>query len=403
MNRFRLLRGSPRLICCYHEDVNTFDVAIIGGGAIGDAIAFELAAEKLRVVVLDRQQPGREASWAAAGMLSPGPDSPEALPMTPLARESFQLYPEFVSAIEDVSGKSTAFLRQGTLEIFPGPHGELEREKMAAEYRRLGLAIEAISFEAARKIEESLGPAARVAAWLADEAVLDPRLLMEAVLSAARGRGVEIRSDCPVTSVLVERNHCSGVVAGGEKIAAKYVVVAAGCFSAGIDWLARYAPTRPVRGQMLALRAGGLRLRGVVRSEKGYLVPRRDGRIIAGSTLENAGFEKHVTPGGVRQILEGVLELVPGLAGAEILETWAGLRPGTPDNLPILGPTDIEGLLVATGHHRNGILLTPVTARLLREWIVRGETSFNAEAFSPLRFAEEELRPGSPRGASAHS
>ncbi|MGA8220940.1 MAG: FAD-dependent oxidoreductase, partial [Candidatus Acidiferrales bacterium] len=260
--------------------MNTFDVAIIGGGAIGCAIAFELAAEKATVVVLDRQHPGREASWAAAGMLSPGPDSPESLPMVPLARESFRLYPEFIAAIEEASGKSTAFVREGTLQIFPGPGGEAERNEMAAEYRRLGLAIEPISYESARRYEGSLGPAARFAAWLAEESVVDPRLLMDAVLEAARRRGVKFRTDCAVTSVLLEGDRCGGVVAGGEKIAAKRVIVAAGCFSGGIDWLARYAPTRPVRGQMLALRSTGLSLRRVVRSERGYLVPRCDGRII---------------------------------------------------------------------------------------------------------------------------
>jgi glycine oxidase len=391
------------LICCYHECVNAFDVAIIGGGVIGNSIAFELAAEKLSVVVLDRQQPGREASWAAAGMLSPGPDSPEALPMASLARESFRLYPEFVAAIEEASGKSTAFVREGTLQIFPGPHGEADRERMAAEYRRLGLAVEPISFEAARKLEGSLGPAARVAAWLADESVVDPRMLMDALLGADRRRGVEFQTECNVASVELEGHRCRGVVAGGKRIAAKHVIVAAGCFSGGIDWLARYAPTRPVRGQMLAVRPDGFRLGRVVRSEKGYLVPRRDGRIIAGSTLENAGFQKRVTPGGVRQILDGVLELIPGFANAEIIETWAGLRPGTPDNLPILGPTDIEGLLVATGHYRNGILLAPVTAKLLREWIVNGKVSLDVERFSPLRFTAAELGSGAPRGASTHS
>ncbi|MGA8221155.1 MAG: FAD-dependent oxidoreductase, partial [Candidatus Acidiferrales bacterium] len=116
--------------------------------------------------------------------------------------------------------------------------------------------------------------------------------------------------------------------------------------------------------------------------------------------LENAGFEKHVTPGGLQQILDGVLELVPGLAGAEIVETWAGLRPGTPDGLPILGPTDVEGLAVATGHHRNGILLTPVTAKLLRDWIVRGKVSMDVEAFSPLRFGGQNARQNATRGAS---
>jgi len=381
--------------------VNSFDVAIIGGGVIGGAIAFELAAEKLSVLVIDRQQPGREASWAAAGMLSPGPDAPESLPMVPLAKESLRLYPEFVAATESASGKSTSFVREGTLQIFPGPHGETEREKMASEYRRLGLAMEPISFESARKLEESLGPAAHVVAWLPDESVVDPRLLTDSVLEAARRRGVEFRTDCPVTSVLLDSHRCTGVVAGGETIFAKHVVVAAGCFSGGIDWLARYAPTRPVRGQMLALRAEALNLRRVVRSDKGYLVPRRDGRIIAGSTLENAGFDKHVTPVGMRQILDGVMELIPGIANAEIVETWAGLRPGTPDGLPILGPTDIEGLLVATGHHRNGILLTPITAQLLRDWIVCGKVAMNADPFSPLRFAGQDSQLGASRGATA--
>jgi glycine oxidase len=143
-------------------------------------------------------------------------------------------------------------------------------------------------------------------------------------------------------------------------------------------------------------------LHRVVRSEAGYLVPRRDGRIIAGSTLEAAGFDKHVTPSGICKILDAVLELVPGLASAEIAETWAGLRPGTPDNLPVLGPTDIEGLLIATGHYRNGILLTPVTAKLFRMWILTGRVNMNTTAFSPLRFSGAEAHTPAAKGASAN-
>ena len=150
-------------------------------------------------------------------------------------------------------------------------------------------------------------------------------------------------------------------------------------------------PTRPVRGQMMALRADAVRLRRVLRSGKGYLVPRRDGRVVAGSTSEEVGFENRVTPAGLRQVLNAAVELCPGLAGAEVLETWSGLRPGTPDDLPILGPTDMSGLLIATGHYRNGILLAPVTAKLIREWIVDGRTTFNAEAFSPMRFCADRL------------
>lgn len=143
---------------------------------------------------------------------------------------------------------------------------------------------------------------------------------------------------------------------------------------------------------MIALRPDGARLQRVLRSECGYLVPRRDGRIVAGSTSEEAGYEKRVTPAGVHRILENALELFPALAGAEITETWSGLRPGTPDDLPILGPTDIEGLLIATGHYRNGILLAAVTAELIREWVTTGRTTFDARAFSPLRFADQKLQ-----------
>jgi glycine oxidase len=387
--------------------VSAFDVAIIGGGLIGGSIAFELSAENLRVVILDRQEPGQEASWAAAGMLSPGPDSPEAVSLVPLMKESLRIYPEFVAAVEDSSGSSADFAREGTLQILLAPQGESERDALFSEYHQLGLPIESLSLDAARRVEPSLGPGARAAAYLPNEATVNPRSLTAAVIAAVQRRGVEIRKGCAVTSVMRENDRCTGVVAASEKIAAKHVVVAAGCFSAGIapteDWLAQYVPTRPVRGQMVALRPKGINLRHVLRSERGYIVPRRDGRVVAGSTLEDAGFDKHVTPAGLQQILSATIELAPALGDAEVLETWAGLRPGTPDDLPILGPTGIEGLLVATGHYRNGILLAPITAKLLREWITSGKTSFETEIFSPLRFAREKTRAGARRSVSTLS
>ena len=355
--------------------MKSFDVVIIGGGVIGASIAFELAAEKLRVVVLDRQQPGREASWAAAGMLSPAPDSVRDLPLVPLGRESLKLYPEFVAAIEETSGESVGLAREGTLEIFSEAGGETDRDYRVAEYRRVGLAAEPVALDTARQWEPAIGPTSRAAAWLPEEGTVEPRSLMNAVVVAAKRRGAEFFAHCGVTDLIRENDRSTGVVAGGEEISAGHVVVAAGCFSReiaqGNEWFARYAPTRPVRGQMMALRPDGVALRRVLRSEKGYLVPRRDGRIVAGSTSEGAGFERRVTPAGMRKIFDAAIELFPGLAGAEVLETWSGLRPGTPDDLPILGPTDIEGLLIATGHYRNGILLAPATAKLIREWIIR--------------------------------
>jgi glycine oxidase len=381
--------------------VKSFDVAIIGGGVIGASIAFELAGAKLRVAVLDRQQPGREASWAAAGMLSPAPDSPRDYPLVPLGLESLRLYPDFVAAIEEGSGVSTGYSREGTLEIFSTPGGEADRDRRVAEWRRLGVAAEPVTLDAAQQWEPAIGPAARAAAWLPEEGTVEPRSLMSAVLAAAQSRGAEFRCDCGVTGLIRTHDRCTGVIAGGEEISAGHVVVAAGCFSREIapesGWLSRYAPTRPVRGQMMALRPDGAGLRRVLRSEKGYLVPRRDGRIVAGSTSEEVGFQRRVTPAGMRKIFDAALELCPGLASAEVLETWSGLRPGTPDDLPIIGPSDIEGLLIATGHYRNGILLAPVTAKLVREWITGARGGFDASAYSPLRFANPK-----PKTQSAH-
>jgi glycine oxidase len=378
--------------------VSAYDVLIVGGGLIGGSIAFELATEKLRVAVLDRDVPGREASWAAAGMLSPGPDSSEASALVALGKESLRLYPEFIAAIEQASHKSTDFTRQGTFEVFRGAAAENARNKMVAEFHHLGLTAAALSASEARKQEPSLGAQAEAIAWLPEEATVDPRLLVEAVLETARQRGAEIRSHCPVGALLYEGNACAGVMASGEKIAAKQVVVAAGSFCGTISdpahdpdshrqpQLCQYAPVHPVRGQMLALRSPTVQLKKVLRSQYGYLVPRRDGRIIAGSTLEDAGFVKQVTPQGVRQILDAALELAPALTDAKIVEEWSGLRPGTPDLLPIIGPTDIAGLWIATGHYRNGILLAPATAKIMRDWIVTGKSNFNVESFSPLRF-----------------
>lgn len=375
--------------------MSKFDVAIIGGGVIGLSAALELAAEKLRVVVFDRQQPAQEASWAAAGMLSPAPDSPRDLRLVPLSKESLKIYPEFVAAVEEHSGKSTGYAREGALTVFLSLHGQAECDQLISEHRELGLAAEAITIETIRQSEPSITAAAQAIAWHPDEGSVEPRALMAALLAAAQSRGVEIRADCPVEKLLFDQEKCIGVSVAGDKIHVATVILAAGCYSAqlaaGTPLLA-YAPTRPVRGQMLALRPDRPSLRRVLRSERCYLVPRSNGCIAVGSTLEDAGFEKRVTPSGIRKLLSAALELCPDLAGAELVETWSGLRPGTPDDLPILGPAGCDGLLIATGHYRNGILLSAVTARLMRDWIVRGQPSLDVSAFSPLRFAGMESK-----------
>ena len=372
--------------------MKTYDVVIVGGGIIGGSIAFELAQQDLRVAVLDRQELMHEASWAAAGMLSPAPDCPSAIPLVPLGRASLGLYPKFVDAVEDASGLGTGFRAGGALEIIFQGDAERELSTLVALHHGLGLACEPLHLEEARKLEPVIGREARAAALLPDECSVQPRALTGAVLAAAASARVELCPGVEVVSLAVDAKKCMGAKASsGEIFSAAQVVLAAGCWSSQIPEAAPYAPTIPVRGQMAALRHSGTPIRHVLRSERGYLVPRgmeSPQTVVVGSTLENVGYEKRVTSGGIEKVLSAANELAPELEKAEIIETWSGLRPGSPDQLPILGPAEIEGLVFATGHYRNGILLAPVTAKLIGEWITGRKTSLDCEAFSPLRFAK---------------
>jgi glycine oxidase len=371
--------------------VNNYDVVVAGGGIIGGSIAFELARRNLKVALFDRAEGSREASWAAAGMLAPGPHSPETIPLVPLGRASLAMYPEFIRAVEEAAGMSTGYRTDGTLEVLF--HGDAERElsTLVALHRGLGLACEPLPVEEAQLMEPALGRDARAAALLPDEASVDNRLLGDAVLAAAKSSGVRFYPGAEVTSLIVDGTRCSGVrTSGGKNFSARYVVAAAGCWTSQLADVAPYAPTRPVRGQMAALRHRGRTIRHVLRSEHGYVVPRdlaSPQKLVIGATQEETGYVKCVTSGGLEQILSAANELVPELARAEILETWSGLRPGTPDQLPILGPTEIDGMVIATGHFRSGILLAPVTAKLIAEWICESKTSLDWEPFSPARFA----------------
>jgi glycine oxidase len=381
--------------------VRTYDVVIVGGGIIGGSIAFALSQRNLSVAVLDRQDLMREASWAAAGMLSPAPDCPAAIPLVPLGRASLAMYPQFIFDIEEASQMPAGYHPGGTLEVLF--HGDAERElsTLVALHHGLGLACEPLPLEEAQEMEPALGRDARAAAFLREEASVNSRTLSAAVLAAAEAVGVALCPGVEVISLLKNGNRCAGVkTAENETYVAKHVVLSAGCWTSQLEQAAAYAPTRPVRGQMVALRNSGKPIRHVLRSERGYIVPRDQAspqKLVAGSTLENAGYEKAVTSGGIEQILSAVNELAPSLACAEIVETWCGLRPGTPDQLPVLGPVDVEGLVIATGHYRNGILLAPVTAKLIAEWITDGRTSMNWGEFSPLRF----LRQNTARSEAA--
>jgi glycine oxidase len=366
--------------------MKTFDAIIAGGGLIGGAIALELAQAGLRVGLFERGEPGREASWASAGILSPAPENPGMIPLVPLAKASMGLYPGFVANVEEVSGQNVGFRPFGTMDALFSRDARRELSTLIALHHGLGLKAEPLRPEDARELEPTLSPDVEAAALRPEEASVDNRALTQAVLHSARKSGAELFAEHAVEAIWREGGRCAGLKVRGENIAAKWTVIATGCFSAHIEGAEAYAPVRPAKGQMVALRADDLKMERVLWSDKIYLVPRNDGRILAGATVEYVGFDKQVTAGAVEKILAAAIELVPGLANARIEETWAGLRPDSPDHLPILGPTDLDGLMIATGHFRSGVLLTPITARLTREWVIEQRVTVDWERLSPLRF-----------------
>jgi glycine oxidase len=363
-----------------------FDVAIAGGGLIGASIALDLRRAGLGVGLFDRQEPGLEASWAGAGILSPAPESAALIALVPLGKASMAIYPEFVRMVEEASGRSAGYRPKGTLQALFSRHAREELSTVIALHHGLGLRAEPLSARDARALEPSLSEDLEAGVLRPEEASVDNRALTQAVLEAARRSGVQVFPASGAEAIWRQGGRCLGLNLKNEKVEAQWTVIAAGCFSANIQGVAPYAPVRPAKGQMVALRAEDLKIERVLWSEKIYLVPRNDGRILAGATVEYTGFEKVLTAGGLEKILAGAIELSPGLAGSRVEETWAGLRPDSPDHLPILGPTDIDGLLIATGHFRGGILLTPITARLVREWVTEQRVTVDWDRFSPMRF-----------------
>jgi glycine oxidase len=351
--------------------VKTWDVAIIGGGIIGLSLALRLRKHGAAILIVERNEPGREASHAAAGMLAQcDPHTPEKL--RSLAMASFQLYPEFVHELEDESGLHVDLRREGSI-ILDGDGTSLCRDFQPLTPPQLA------------KLEPCLaGSATRAEFW--PEASVDPRALTTAALKAAKHRSIEIASGSPVVELQVTGGRASGVKTAKTHFPSAVVVNCAGAWGgqiAGVPPL----PTRPVKGQMLSVIAPRRDfLRHVVRGPGAYLVPRSDGRILIGATVEETGFDKHVDPNTIQRLHQAAANLAPELGQARMLEAWAGLRPGTPDNLPILGATSLPGYFVAAGHFRDGILLTPLTALVMTQVVRGAKPEFDLSAFSPARF-----------------
>ena len=355
--------------------MKSWDVIIVGGGIIGLSLSIALRKRGARVLVVERGEPGREASYAAAGMLVECSLETPAL-LQPLATASARMYPEFVHELQDESGVDVDLRDDGTI-FFPSPEQLRERPGFAEENSLPASLAE---------LEPFLADPKRPATFL-KERVVDPRTLGAAALKGAKHHGVDISSGSEVTEVLISGERVTGVRTEKTSYTAPAVVNCAGAWAGNLG--PQRFPTRPVKGQMLSV-VGGPRNtpRHVIRSPEVYLVPRSDGRVLIGATVEEAGFDKRTDPAVIEGMHRAALRLMPALSGARILEAWAGLRPGTPDNLPILGATATPGYFVATGHFRDGILLTPVTAQVMTQVVTGAKPEYDISAFSPARFAE---------------
>jgi glycine oxidase len=358
---------------------------------IGLAIGWRLAQRGVPVTIYERGEAGRGASWAAAGMLAAGVETePGEHDLGALNQRSLALWPDFAAELEQASGLSVDLRREGTLQVAL-TRDDAAQLRFTYEFQREhGIALEWLSTRQALEHEPCLNPSLAAAVYSPSDHQADNRLLVRALKRAFLAAGGTLHEHATVSVIDVAAGRVTGLRLGEARVAAETVVLAAGAWSgeiAGLPAAAR-APVRPVKGQMLALKmdpAAPL-LRHVVWAPRAYLVPRRDGRLVVGATSEEKGFNADLTAGGIFALLEGAWRALPGVEELAIEEMWVGFRPGSRDDAPLLGPSGIAGLVHATGHHRNGILLTPVTAGLVAHYLLSGEIDPAMAPFTPLRF-----------------
>ena len=368
------------------------DIVIVGGGTIGLATGFELVRQGTPTTIVERGPAGRGTSWQAAGMLAPDAEIQfEELELYDLSRESLRRWPDFAQDVEAASGQDVDYRDDGTL-IVADDRDAAEKVRRLYEFQReQGLAVEWLTGEEAREIEPFVAPRLAAAIYAPSDHQVDNRRLVDALRTAFEAEGGTLREHTPVEAVVPDAERPAVVTEDGARIEASQVVVAAGVWSRDLDGLAPDAqpPVRPVKGQMIQLRMEiPFDLQHVVRGPDAYLAPKSNGRLVIGATSEEMGFDTDVTAGGLYDLLEGAWEVVPGIYDLPVDETWAGLRPATRDHAPILGQSAAPGVVMATGHYRHGILLTPVTAQEIARLVRTGETSDWLAPFSPTRFAD---------------
>jgi glycine oxidase len=362
----------------------TRDVLIIGGGIIGCSIALKLAEAGCAVAVIERGRLGCEASSAAAGMLSPQTDSLQPDEFFALGIKSRSMYKDFVAQLKELSGIDAQLREEGTLFVSIESLQD-HADSWTSWQIEAGLKLEKIGAADLFKLEPAVTRGASRAFFIPEDHQVDNRLLMEALSVAIRRAGVEVMEGEEVTSLLVTEGRVKGVACGGKQIHAGNVLMAAGGWTGGLlEPVGLPVKTIPARGQMIAVRSSVIR--HVLHSSNVYLVPRNDGRLLIGATIEYVGFEKATTAKGLHSLLDAAIALAPEISQAEIVETWSGLRPDTIDHLPILGQTPVANLWLATGHYRNGILLAPATADLMTRSLLKGRDEADLKPFSARRF-----------------
>lgn len=379
-----------------HQSDRSYDVAIVGGGIAGLAVAWRAQQRGLRTVVLERERIAGAATRVAAGMLAPISEARTGeRQLLALSRASLDRYPAFVAELAAASDRDPGFHACGTLAVARDRDEAEALERELAEREALGLPVERLLASEARRREPALAPTLRLALDVPDDHAIDPRSLTAALAVAVERAGGVLREGAEVARVVLtdDGERVTGVelLTQGERIAADQVVIAAGAWAGALDGLPEHArvPVRPVKGQIMRLRdhAGPGLLTRVIRMQPGYLVPRGDGRYVLGATMEEQGFDTAPTAGGIFELLRDAIELVPGVSELAIEEVAAGLRPGTPDNAPVLGRGALAGLQWAAGCFRHGILLAPIVADTLAAALAGEDPPEVAAPFGAARFA----------------
>jgi glycine oxidase len=363
------------------------DVIIVGGGVIGCAIAYYLAGADVRVTILERGEVGGEASGASAGILAPLELSLESGPLLDLCQASLQLHPSLADALGEETDIDVEYLRSGILRVALSDEDAADLQALVDRSRPRGV-MQWVDAEALRRLEPRLA-AARGGVYSSHYHQVNAHRLTLALAQAAIVRGAALRQGVAVTGFVTRGSRVTGVRTSEGKMMAGHVVLAAGSWTAALGRrLGLTLPVKPMRGQILAFPDFSSPLRHILLGEDGgYLAPKANGFLFVGATVEDVGFRKNTTAKGLAGLRRMAATLVPSLAYVEVASDWAGLRPGSPDGLPILGPVPgWEGLSVASGHFRKGILLAPITGRLMTQWVTQGKAEIPLEPFSPARF-----------------